>query len=333
MGKTKAKRQKIPAGLVSEIREYSALLRTLSVGTTSDLTGQLLRHEQELRFDKDSWDGETEDDEAMYSRPPSPDTSSLPPPTSPLPTSSQFTGSPSRSSSSLPLVSGSPLTPSRKRKLSAPTPSSPRKRRTMMNFARWPLLLEDVPKPEWELQDEVAAMISQLQLDDPEEQEEEEEEQDCVPAVTLSTAHFLESLLATIAGYTPRRADSLQDRLNPIDWRYVLRATTNQEFVDPEAVRKAERRLQAIYGGEGVPIPSTSSNGRRTKQEDILNEILYLPEGPPRPEPEVRVVKRRNKPEGAPRRKYEWKDGRKLKRDLVAAAKAKKKSEREGLGG
>ncbi|KAF9034218.1 hypothetical protein BDZ89DRAFT_1130767 [Hymenopellis radicata] len=300
MDKPKGKR-KIPDGLVHEIGEYSALLRTLSIGTTSDLAGQLLRHEQERRGDEGSAFGDS-DDESMYSQ--SIDASSPPPPTSPFPTSSPLTASPSRSCSSL--LPSSPPLPSRKRKLSAPAESSARKRRAMVGLTRWPLLLEDVPKPEWTLEDEVGAMMSQLRVRE-EGEEDEGDLEDCVPSATLSTAHVLESLLGTIAGT-----------------RLVARI-----FMDPKAVSMAERRLQAMYGASTATTATETPMARRQDKDKLMDEILYLPEGdPPRaPEPEVRGVKRRNKPEGEPRRKYEWRDGRKLKRDLRAAAKAKKESE------
>ncbi|KIL66009.1 hypothetical protein M378DRAFT_424475 [Amanita muscaria Koide BX008] len=119
------------------------------------------------------------------------------------------------------------------------------------NWTRWPLLLKDVFKPTWNFEDEVAIVASQglklnstslpsSQEDDPqtcpaertEYANNDAEDDDLgvddpeVPSyykyIAMSTYDFLLNTLALIASHPPPRPPSMQNRIEPLDWRSVL---------------------------------------------------------------------------------------------------------------
>ena len=135
-----------------------------------------------------------------------------------------------------------------------------RKRVRRDHWTRWPLLLHDVLKPEWTLEDEVAVVASQVLKvhpinhpvavvpDDDDEVEDqfleldmevEEDDPDppyYVPPLTYITAEFLSTILSNLASFTPARPASMQNRVEPLGWRSVIDAVVscrNPAFLDP----------------------------------------------------------------------------------------------------
>ncbi|KAF9037834.1 hypothetical protein BDZ89DRAFT_1061419 [Hymenopellis radicata] len=300
--KGKGKERRVAPELHSELSEYNALLRALRTSNTMDLTTQLSRHYQENGsdyyheepFSQNASDDEEGSDESVA-----------------LPRA--------RPSSGL------------KRKISAsPPPISERKRQKMkVAWMKWPLLLEDVSKPEWTLQEEISVMMSKIQQQDDDGDDEDREEY--LPHFALATSNFLDSILAVIASYTQSRADSLQNRLNPIDWKYVLQVVGSENMMDPTVIQNAERRLQSMYGGDDSLPPvsdrlHTALTARKTFVKSIAqydDELLSIPDGDPpdTQKTKKRQLSRRNKPEGEHRRRYSMREGRQLKRNFKSLQK------------
>lgn len=219
-GKSKGKARRVAPELHSELTEYSALLRALRTSNTMDLTTQLSRHYQENGADyyhEEPFSQNASDEEGSDSlRPTSPIAG---PSTSPPPS-----GALKRKSSASP----------------PPIPISDKKRQKLkVALTKWPLLLEDVSKPEWTLQEEISVMMSKIQQDDDDDDADSDDDVDkeeYLPHFALATSSFLDSILAVIASYTQSRADSLQNRLNPIDWKYVLQVVGSENMMDPTCV-------------------------------------------------------------------------------------------------
>ncbi|KAK0205405.1 hypothetical protein DFS33DRAFT_1383314 [Desarmillaria ectypa] len=285
MTKGKGTEKRIPAALHGELTEYSSLLRALRTESTLDLSSQISKQLQSSTAVVEN------DEDEEESRPTS-------------------------------LVAGSSSQPSPiatlKRKHSdisasspTPTPTSTKKKKKQKQadiWTKWPLLPEDLAQPQWGLEDEISVMISQLQKDrqsrsdDHEEKEEEDDDEDkeYLPYLHLSTSNCLEAILATIAAHTPLRADSLQNRLNPIDWRFVLNVLVSQKIVHPKVIERAEMRLRSMYDANGTVPLHASHRAQQTinswnKLADLLRpydaSLFTLAESPPTPELEPEPTK------------------------------------------
>ena len=190
------KKRRVPAALRHELTEYASLLRALRTRDAMELTKQITR--------------------------PSP-----------------FTLHPENASIAGPNDLINQTT-------TAPSPAKPKRQRD--RWTRWPLLLEDVHIPEWTLEDEVAVIASQvmkarptpntlpvfegpLEHDDPSHadyvmnMEYEEDDPDhpfYVPYLTSMTASFLSTIFSLLAKHTPARPASMQNRIEPLNWRSVI---------------------------------------------------------------------------------------------------------------
>ncbi|KAK0469037.1 uncharacterized protein EV420DRAFT_1472340 [Desarmillaria tabescens] len=291
MTKGKGKEKRIPVALHSELTEYSSLLRALRTESTLDVSSQISKHFRSTPaiVENDEDDSEDEDEEESRS-------------TSPV-------AGPSSS-----------LTATLKRKrrdagASSPTPTpAPRKKKKKQKQAdiwtKWPLLPEDLAQPQWGLEDEISVMVSQLQKenqsggDEEEGEEDTDEDREYLPHLHLSTSNCLEAILATIAAHTPLRADSMQNRLNPIDWRFVLNVLVSQEIVHPKVIERAETRLRAMYDANGtVPLHAShraqQTINSRNKLADLLGpydaSLFTLAERPSTPEVEPEPTKRQDR--------------------------------------
>lgn len=204
-----SKGKRIAPELQSELVEYSSLLRALKTRNTLDVTTQLQKYYEDNTHDSSDDDRAASDSPSLSSSP---------------------VAGPSSSSGSKRKASDSPS--------HSPSPQKKAKRSRKIGWTRWPLELEDVENPQWTLEDEIAAMIPQHieRTYDDDGNEDEAESANYLPHLVLSTSHFLHTILAAIASYTQPRADSLQNRYNPIDWKFVLNVMATQKNIDPTYV-------------------------------------------------------------------------------------------------
>jgi len=106
-------------------------------------------------------------------------------------------------------------------------------------WTRWPLMIQDVPIPEWTLQDEVERLTNKfLQPPSDSNEETEEDVEDPVDSatikhLTLEIAEYLSHLFATIAAHVPMVKESMQNRLRPLNWENVLAIIGASGLVDP----------------------------------------------------------------------------------------------------
>ncbi len=217
MTKGRRNEKRIPAALHGELTEYSSLLRALRTERTLDVSSQISKHFQSIPtvVENDEHNSEDEDEESH--------------PTSPV------AGPSSQSPSQIATL---------KRKsdeisTSSPTPPPKRKKKQKQAdiWTKWPLLPEDLPQLQWGLEDEISVIVSQLQkVHQQGNEEDDDEDREFLPHLHLSTSNCLEAILGTVAAHTPLRPDSLQNRLNPIDWRFVLNVLVDQKIVHPKCV-------------------------------------------------------------------------------------------------
>lgn len=216
------KRKLVPAALHSELTEYSSLLRALRTNDTLDVTSQLTKYhvqkgkEKAVIYDEDSDEEEEEEEEEGPENDVGHDEDEYQPKAGP---------------SSL------------KRQQSIGSPSSEKKNgRRKSNISRetwtrWPLLAEDVPIPDWSLEDEVAHITTSLiQKSSPSTSDSEcDSDPDAdapspalISSLTLSSSSYLDSILASIASIVPKRPPSMLNRLAPVGWQTVLAAAQIQ---------------------------------------------------------------------------------------------------------
>ena len=253
------KKQRVPASLHFELTEYASLLRALRTRDAMDLTTHLTK--------------------------PSPFT--LPPPQRSEPVnlenvlddellldddlSSRSTSAVNSRENSANIAGPSDLDhPINKaiEEVPAAAQSSKKKapKRKRDHWTRWPLPLEDVPIPEWTLEDEVAVIASRvmksrptptfpvfegpLEHDDPSHTDyvvvnrevEEDDDPDhpfYVPYLTSITASLLSTIFSLLAKHTPARSASMQNRIEPLNWRSVIDVLVNSddsEYANPKYV-------------------------------------------------------------------------------------------------
>ena len=215
-------KRKVSAALHRELSEYASLLRALRTRDTMDVTKYLTKPSPFIK--------QVIPDEASSSK-------------------------------------GQPNTPSHSRDgtPSAHSRSSDGKKKKHIprdHWTRWPLMLHDVLEPEWTLEDEVAVLASQLLKarsipfsENPGDCPSDEESQNdlvvldtkiddddpdpafYVPYLTYIIANFLSTVLAELASHTPPRPPSMQNRIEPLNWRAVIDAVVscgNPEHARPE---------------------------------------------------------------------------------------------------
>ena len=112
-------------------------------------------------------------------------------------------------------------------------PSKPRD-----NWTRWPLLIQDVPIPEWTLRDEVERLANKFLQppNNPDEETEEHIDSASVKYLTLQTTEYLSHLFAIIAAHVPMVEGAMQNRLRPLNWENILAIVGTSGLVDPRYV-------------------------------------------------------------------------------------------------
>ena len=114
------------------------------------------------------------------------------------------------------------------------------------NWTRWPLLIQDVPIPEWTLQDEVERLANRLLQppNSPDEETEEYIDSASVKHLTLQTTEYLSHLFALIATHVPMVEGGMQNRLRPLNWENILAIVGTSGLVDPTCVLRTLRRVR-----------------------------------------------------------------------------------------
>lgn len=209
------KRKAVSKALHAELSEYAALIRALRTSHTLDLTAQLIRHEQENSLYEDGPD-DLDIPHAGGSRLPS--------------------AAPSTAASSAADSAAASL--ARKRRKA--------KQREKDLWTRWPLMPNDIPPPEWSIEDEVKSIalnfLKRQERFMPQEGEEEEDDDDNIispPAVinlTASASSFLYHLFAMIAHHLPLANKNMQNRFKPINWEDILAVCGSSGLVRAECV-------------------------------------------------------------------------------------------------
>ena len=247
------KKRRIPAALHYELTEYASLLRALRTRDAMDLTAHLTKpspftlppRSEPVNLDNDNLDDELPDD--LSSRSASAHVNSR--------ENSAIAGPSDLSHPINKAIAEEPVKAAKKK-------VAPKRKRDQ--WTRWPLLLEDVPIPEWTLEDEVAVIASRvlksrpeptfpvfegpLEHDDPSHtdyvmnMEFDEDDPDhplYVPYLTSTTASLLSTIFSLLAKHTPARPASMQNRIEPLNWRSVIDVLVNCddfEYANPKYV-------------------------------------------------------------------------------------------------
>lgn len=271
------KKRRVSATLHSELTEYTSLLRALRTNDALDVTKHLTNAPSFARLDD-------------------PDAINISSSSSPMAGPSDL-----NHANNFDFADESDNGSSRKGK-SRENSMPARNRRD--HWTRWPLLLNDVLPPKWTLDDEIAVIASQTLKrrpspqfpvpcesldgqhtgDEPEivharDLELDEDDPDLpffVPFLTTTIANYLVTLLSLLNAHTPARPASMQNRIQPLDWRAVIDVIVCsgiQECSNPKCVlhylcpllahniwlrivENVIKRLEAIYG----PPPMSSSH-------------------------------------------------------------------------
>ncbi|KAF9790366.1 hypothetical protein BJ322DRAFT_1017093 [Thelephora terrestris] len=134
---------------------------------------------------------------------------------------------------------------------SGPDSSSRKQKDT---WTRWPLLIRDVPLPEWTIEDEVERLANRF-LQPPgncDEEMEDVAEEPLDPVaikhLTLETTGYLSQLFAAVAAHVPMVEGSMQNRLKPLNWENILMIIGATGIVDPSSVERVSEWLKGVYG-------------------------------------------------------------------------------------
>jgi hypothetical protein len=239
------KKQRLPAALHFELTEYASLLRALRTRDTMDLTAHLTKPSPFTLHPQVNSDNDDELLDDLSSRSASAVNSRE---------NSVFAGP---SDLDHPINKAIEEEPAKSSKKVAP-------KRKRDHWTRWPLLLEDVPIPEWTLEDEVAVIASRvvksrptptfpvfegpLEHDDPSHtdyvmntgvEEDDPDHPFYVPYLTSITASLLSTIFSLLAKHTPARSASMQNRIEPLNWRSVVDVLVNcdnSEYANPKYV-------------------------------------------------------------------------------------------------
>ncbi|KAF9650168.1 hypothetical protein BDM02DRAFT_3165435 [Thelephora ganbajun] len=147
------------------------------------------------------------------------------------------------------------------------------------NWTRWPLLIQDVPIPEWTLQDEVERLANKFLRPpgNPDEETEEDVEEPIEPTavkyLTLETTEYLSHLLAAIAAHVPMVKGSMQNRLRPLNWENVLAIVGATGLVDPSSIERASECLKGIYGASELADLSVHRTRLMKESHDQLLQM------------------------------------------------------------
>ncbi|KAJ3746510.1 hypothetical protein DFH05DRAFT_1395391 [Lentinula detonsa] len=201
--RSKSQHKRIPAALHSELSEYTSLLRAIRTTDTLDVTSQLTRYFND-KFNYRAPLYESNEDDEDYTE--------------------AYDVHAKRKRASQSQSSATEEIITTRKKISS--------RET---WTRWPLLAQDVPAPEWSLQDEVAHITALLLRDTTSSTTDLEpdngtdhETNPSIPqlnsSLTLSSSRYLDSILASLAAIIPKRSASMINRLAPAGWQSVLAA-------------------------------------------------------------------------------------------------------------
>ncbi|KAJ3805135.1 hypothetical protein EV368DRAFT_51757 [Lentinula lateritia] len=206
----KSQRKRIPAALHSELTEYSSLLRSLRTNDTLDVTSQLTRYFNHTGKEK----AQTYDDDSEYINDGD--------------AGSSCRTNPSSKSSTRRKRASQPQSLATEDIMSTKTNPSIHE-----TWTRWPLLAQDVPYPEWTLQDEVAHITAFLLRETSSSPSDLDSDPNSstsslISTLTLSSSCYLDSILASLAAIIPKRSVSMINRLAPAGWQSVLAAAQLQ---------------------------------------------------------------------------------------------------------
>jgi len=88
-----------------------------------------------------------------------------------------------------------------------------------------------------------------------------------VPYLTAITASLLSTIFSLLAKHTPARTASLQNRIEPLNWRSVIDVLVNcdeSEYANPKVLENVIRRMEAIYGPSFSPLEGEMATSYRT---------------------------------------------------------------------
>ncbi|KAF8152903.1 hypothetical protein B0H34DRAFT_800180 [Crassisporium funariophilum] len=289
--------QRVPKALHFELTEYAALLRALRVRDAMDISQHLTKPNPfALSPPRDRADVNIISDDDLAEE--VLDDSCSPEPHPPSSVASYSTGSPIAGPSNLNHPSNQAVAPRKgKRKAIQPTPPAKAKQKKRDHWTRWPLMLDDVLIPEWTLEDEVAVIASQtlrfgpkpsfpdspespsapsaqnnaedgeaITVSDLEFDEEDPDHPFFVPDLTAIIADFLQTIFSLLAKHTIPRPASMQNRIEPLNWRAVLDVIVScgiPEYSNANIVENVTRRLEALYGLSFHPFESKRSTSYR----------------------------------------------------------------------
>ncbi|KAF9559777.1 hypothetical protein CPC08DRAFT_708531 [Agrocybe pediades] len=256
--------RRVPAALHQELSEYASLLRALRVRDAMDVTKHLVKG-------------------------------------SPFAMQLDAAGLPMAGPSDLNHPYNSPHKTEKARgKERAQSPVIPGQHRRD-HWTRWPLPLNDVLVPEWTLQDEINVISSHIARQRPplqfpvpiasaEQQlhaaEGDDDDDDrpvqsldmdpdsddpdapyYVPYLSSIVANYLSVILGILASHTPARPASMQNRIEPLNWRSVLDVVVScgiTEYSNPKVVENVIKRMEAIYGPSILPIEGERATSFRS---------------------------------------------------------------------
>jgi len=200
-----AKRKRVPAALHSELAEYSSLIRALRANNALDITSKIVH--------ADNSEDDVDDVQTL---------------------NSDFGPNlHSRDTSSRKRVRQSPS--------ASPSPESTKRD----IWSRWPLLMNDVPRPEWSIEDETRHLVEAISRNPPlpaaiqPENEDQDNISSFVPNLTNIVSNYLSSIFALLAAHTPNRPPGQQNRVQPMGWRAVLDvlcSSANPDVADPKCI-------------------------------------------------------------------------------------------------
>ncbi|KAJ3874189.1 hypothetical protein F5051DRAFT_379829 [Lentinula edodes] len=281
----KSQRKRIPAALHSELTEYSSLLRSLRTNDTLDVTSQLTRYFNHKGKEKAQiYDDTYADDDSVCINDGDVDFKDVGSDVEEELASDVEAGfscrtNPSSKSSTKRKRASWPQSLATEDIMSTKTTPSTRE-----TWTRWPLLAQDVPYPEWTLQDEVAHITAFLLRDTSSSPADVDSDlnssnSSLISTLTLSSSRYLDSILASLAAIIPKRSVSMINRLAPAGWQSVLSAAqlqaASQASGGPstKVLERVQRRLEDIYGSPSLPstIVASSSKGAANTEKNNSN--------------------------------------------------------------
>ncbi|KAJ3719112.1 hypothetical protein DFJ43DRAFT_1159263 [Lentinula guzmanii] len=276
----KSQHKRIPAALHSELSEYTSLLRAIRTTDTLDVTSQLTRYfNDKVNYRAPSYESNEDDEDyteaydvqcedAEEGLAPDSDAELIRRTNSS--SAKRKRASQSQSSATEEIITTRKKTSSRE------------------TWTRWPLLAQDVPAPEWSLQDEVAhitalllrdttSSTTDLETDNGPDHETNPSIPQLNSSLTLSSSRYLDSILASLAAVIPKRSASMINRLAPAGWQSVLAAaqilaaSQATGSVSTKTLERVQRRLEDLYGGPSTPRPVLASPGRNVANAEATS--------------------------------------------------------------